>query len=117
VNRVLKSSRRQFAKHFSFALVAFDIISRRQAFSRLYYRLQTSPAIALKSVSITPEQLKSVLRYNDSLITVCPTYTEPPPLPNDIANVSALKRGIAIAEGSMWGPEKNTKKPKDKLKP
>jgi hypothetical protein len=104
------SSRRQFAKHFSFALSAFDIISRHQAFSRLYYRLKTSPSIALKSIMVTSEELACVLKYNDQLMASFSTYSKPPPVPEAIANVSALKKGIAVAESSMWGTNEEHKK-------
>jgi hypothetical protein len=110
VNRLLMSSRRNFAQHFSFGMVAFDVISRHRAFSRLYYRIQTTPSIATKSFSIDPEQLKTVLKYNDELKNAYSTYSRPPIPPDSISNVSALKNGIAVAEGAMWGTREEHKK-------
>jgi hypothetical protein len=110
VKKLLRLSSGAFRKHFSFGLVAFDVLSRHAASQSVFYRVKANPQLSMRSVSVTREELEAQLLYDKARLDAYEKHKPLPPLPEGLSNVFSLKNAISVGQCAMWGTAEERKK-------
>jgi hypothetical protein len=101
--RCLKLSTLQFAKHKSFAMMAFDILSRKRGMSSVYVKAQLNPQQVASFASITRDDLELQMNYDRQCRQADHSQVPRLPPPDSCKAAYSLGQHIDVGMRAMWG--------------